>query len=192
MRRSEQVRARWDHYSFEENWVLIPDENTRTRTGRVIPLNPIVKAMLVKRRKEQLASARMKGTPFVFPSRWRADKPISESGIGRFWRDALESAGLKGFGYEPHDLRATGEHETAKDARFTDTQREKFAGASMSVQKRIYLQGYMADDLRGLETAIVLDGLESLVMNRLKELPQAVKPGKTRAMTKQKKAVDNV
>jgi integrase len=164
LRRSEQVRAEWSHYNFDEDWVIIPDDNTRTRTGRVVTLNPLVKALLLRRKEKQRQAGII--SPYVFPKRFKHDDHMTETALGRYWGETLEKAGLTSFGYEPHDLRATGEHEASKDTRFTDTQREKFAGASMQTQKRIYLQGYMAEDVRGLEAVVDFEGIEELIQSR--------------------------
>jgi hypothetical protein len=195
MRRGEQVRAEWAHYNFEENWVLIPDENTRTRTGRVVPLNPYVKTMLLKRLEEQRAAGTI--SKYIFPSPHNPKRHMTESGIGRFWRTTLKNANLLEFGYEPHDLRATGEHETSKDTRYTDTQREKFAGASMLTQKRIYLQGYMADDLRGLEESVQIEGISELIDTMLqnashKSTTQEASTGETRGAAESDDGGDDV
>ncbi len=190
MRRAEQVRAKWSDYNFKENWVLIPDENVKTTTGRVIPLNHYVKDLLLRHKKSQIDQGIK--TEFIFPGRWNPKKHITESGIGRFWSECLKASGLEKYGYEPHDLRATGEHEASKDTRFTDTQREKMAGASMQTQKRIYLQGFIADDLRGLEEVVQIEGLDELINTKLLEAPLDNRPGKTRENGKGKSDVDNV
>jgi len=167
MRRNEQAQARWEHYNFKEDWVIIPDENTRTRTGRVISLNPYVKELLLKRREE----FKRKGikTPWVFPKRGAPHEHSSDDAIGKRWAALMKRIGLDKYGYEPHDLRATGEHEASKDPRFTDTQREKFAGASMTTQKRIYLQGYMADDVRGLESVVSYAWINEVMKQKLRD-----------------------
>ena len=92
----------------------------------------------------------------------------------------IARAGLEEFEYEPHDLRATGEHFTNKEKDFTETQMEKFAGASIRTQRRIYLQGYMADDLRGLEEAVRIPGVEKIVTEKLQKLASDEGPGKSR------------
>jgi len=54
----------------------------------------------------------------------------------------------------PHDLRATYEKFAHVNPNFTDTQREKMVGASAEVQRRVYLNSFTADDLRGLEQVV--------------------------------------
>jgi hypothetical protein len=78
----------------------------------------------------------------------------------------IRNAGLVDAGLEPHDLRATYEHYANKRTDFTDTQREKMAGASIQTQRRIYLHGFQAEDLRGLENVVQFDGLESIMSEK--------------------------
>jgi hypothetical protein len=72
-----------------------------------------------------------------------------------------------------HDLRATHQYYTHKRIDFTDTQREKFSGSSIDVQKRHYVS-FEADDLRGLETVVQFAGLDGL----LSKVLDGEKPGK--------------
>jgi len=161
VRRGEQMLGRWEFINFQENWIMIPDENTRTRKGRAIPINSIVKRLLL----EHLAAQQAKGilSPWVFPRRGQPDKPMTKDGLNKAWQTMIRHAELTDCGYEPHDLRATYEHHASKSTAHTDTQREKMAGASMDVQKRVYLHGYVADDLRGLEEVVRIDGIEKII-----------------------------
>jgi hypothetical protein len=41
------------------------------------------------------------------------------------------------------------------------------AGASMDVQKRIYLNGYTADDLRGLEEVVSIESVNQVMKDKI-------------------------
>lgn len=181
MRRSEQMKLAWKHVNLKERWILIADETTRTRSGRVIPMNSFVHALLTHRMIEQ----RNEGldTPWVFPKAGRPDEHATEEAPSKAWHKMLKNAGLGASGIEPHDLRATFEHYANKRSDFTDTQREKMAGASIQTQRKIYLQGFQADDLRGLEEVVIVEGLERIIQSKLLNSPDDGM-GKTRGGSK--------
>jgi integrase len=146
MRNSEIVRLKWRDVDLFESKITIRPDTTRTRNGREIPINSHVLELL----KEEIECAR---SNYVFPKRGKLSEHMIETGLMKAWTTALKRAGFpKGY-LRPHDLRATYETYANKSTAFTDTQKEKFAGASMAVQRRFYVN-MKADDLRGLEQVV--------------------------------------
>lgn len=165
VRRTEQIMARWENIDLENMTFVITDNTTRTRQGRVIPLNRFVASLLFQHKQEQ--KARGLDTPWVFPKAGKPDEHATQDMPTKAWNTMLKRAGLVDADIEPHDLRATFEHYASKRVDYTDTQREKMAGASMQTQRRIYLRGFQADDLKGLEDSVIFEGLEQTLNEKV-------------------------
>lgn len=177
VRRSEQIRAKWENVDFDQMAFIIPDDTTRTRKGRVIPMNRFVASLLAQHKANQVEHGIV--TPWVFPKSGKPSQHATEDMPNKAWSTMIRNAGLEDTDIEPHDLRATFEHYANKRADFTDTQREKMAGASIQTQRRIYLHGFQAEDLRGLEEVVRFEGLDQTVEAKLVSKP-GEKPGKER------------
>ncbi|GEM_PF-2520734 len=162
MRNSEIRLLEWTDIDFEKDAIIIRPSSNRRRKGRVIPLNGLVKKLLLEVKKDSRSK-------FVFPQivhgKINNSKPMSVGGIRKAFQTACANAGIDQK-ITPHDLRATGEKFMHKDKRFTDTQREKFAGANIEVQKRIYVD-MDADDLRGMENVVKITAVDKLLKKRL-------------------------
>jgi integrase len=167
LRNMEILKLRWDEISFENVSLRVNPMNNRVRRGRVVPINNFVLDILKQLHKETLSS----GNPgeYVFPSRKGSRKPYRDPSTGFYkqFRKALQEIGVERH-ITPHDLRATYEKYAHKNKDFTDTQREKMAGASIDVQKTIYVT-MDADDLRGLENSVQVDGLDEILKNKTEE-----------------------
>ena len=147
--------------NLQEGYILIDEETSRTRRGREIPLNGFVRELLLLRLKLQQVTS--KTCIWVYPKRGKPKEHMVMTGPMKAWHTMLKNAGLADLDIRPHDLRATFEHFMHLNAAFTDTQREKMAGASIDVQKRIYLTGFQARHLRGLEEVVAFEGLEDVM-----------------------------
>jgi len=167
VRWSESIRLKQKSVFLDENFLVIERGTSRTRRGREIPLNAFVAALLRER-----MTGTAKGSPWVFPKRGAPKEHMSMTGINNPWRVMKRKAGLPDL--RPHDLRATFEYYANKRADFTDTQREKFAGASIEVQRRHYVS-FKADDVRGLEESVQFAGLDRVLAAKLEA-------GKTRVI----------
>lgn len=163
MRRKEIMTLRWDGVHFGEHYVYLRKSEVKTRRARAVPLNAFVETLLLERLKDQ--RARGIATPYVFPNAKRPNKHASISGLKTAWHTVRRRCGWPEGHITPHDLRATFEAYAHKAKDFTDTQREKFAGASIEVQKRTYVN-FGADDVRGLEAVVQVDGLDAILKNK--------------------------
>lgn len=165
IRWSEQLRMRWENVNLENGFLFIEKSTSRTRKEREIPINPFVLELL-KRRKEEQETAAVE-TPFLFPKRGNPEAHMTMTGPVNPWHTMLERAELAGLDLRPHDLRATYEHFLHLDAKFTDTQREKMVGAKIDIQRRVYVTGFRAQHLSGLEDVVQFEGLEKVLANKL-------------------------
>lgn len=159
LRRSEIMTLEWSDINFESQYLVIQKGKTKIRKGRVVTINPTALEML-KAKKAQSKS------PWVFPKR---NKPMMHADLGGLktaWKTVKRNAGLKHEDITWHDFRSTYETYAHKADGFTDTQREKFAGAAIDVQKRIYVQ-FEADDVRGLESVVNVDGLVEILGSKI-------------------------
>lgn len=155
MRKSEITQAGWDQVNFKEDWILTKKKKSRTKPPRIVPLHPVVRELLEKRKS-------MSKSPFVFPHRDDNNKPMDRGGFRKAWARALEKAGLKDSDIQMHDLRRTWETEAQQRGDFTDIQREKFAGHSAKVAKERYTK-FTADHIRPLVQVVEIEGLKGLI-----------------------------
>lgn len=160
MRRKEIMTLRWSDIVFEGDYLVLRKSEVKIRVGRSIPLNAFVKQLLV----ERLRSAG--NSPFVFPNRKTPKKHADLGGLKTAWNTAMRRCGFEPGYITPHDLRATFEAFAHKATEFTDTQREKFAGASVDVQKKHYVH-FDAHDVRGLEAVVQVDGLANILSTKV-------------------------
>jgi integrase len=156
MRNMEICKLRWSEVNFDEKSIFVNPMNNRTRKMRAIPINPYV-FKLLKDRKQSSQS------DWVFPSAIsNGKKPYMDpaGGIRKPWLSLLKSANLSKH-LTPHDLRATFETYMHTNPEFTDTQREKMAGAKIDVQKDTYVK-MQVEQLRGLENSVNITGLNAI------------------------------
>lgn len=170
MRTSEILRMKRSSVHLEEGYLEIMPETTKTRRYRAIPINGFVLKLLKIREAEQ--KAQQIETPFVFPNRRDHQRHADETGLKTAWQTVRRKNGWPDHFITPHDLRATYEAYLHKTPNLTDTQREKAAGSSIEVQKRIYLN-YQAEDLKGVEEAVNIEGLDELMKSKIDALEKA-------------------
>jgi integrase len=163
MRRKEIMTLKWSDIHLPENYLVIRKSEVKTRKGRPLPINDFVATLLIAR----MADQKSKGvkTEFVFPNAKTPKRHADVSGLKTAWGTVMHKCGFPPGHITPHDLRATFEAYAHKANEFTDTQREKFAGASIDVQKKTYVR-FNADDIRGLEAVVQVDGLEAILRNK--------------------------
>ena len=154
MRNMEICKLKWSDIDWEKRGLYINPENNRTRKARAIPLNSYAINLLKITHDKKI-------NDYVFPSRSKSGKKghIDPSGGIRFaWKNALKEAGIS-RNITPHDMRATFETHMHMRPDFTDTQREKMAGAKIDVQKDVYVK-MSIDQLRGLEDSVKIEGMD--------------------------------
>lgn len=162
MRNSEIIAMSWDRINFDENYLFLRSKDVKTNKARAMLMNPVVKALLFETKLDQEREGLK--TPYVFPKRGEPKKHTVKTGLRKRWEHTIEKCGWEVGFVTPHDLRATYEHYSNKRADFTDAQREKFAGASISVQKNIYVD-FKPDDLKGLESVVQVSGIEEIILS---------------------------
>lgn len=153
MRGSEITNLTWDRIDFESNALFLGKADTKTKRARSIPLNPTVKQMLEV--KLSLSESR-----FVFPNQRDLKRPMAKGSYRTPLVKALKRAKITRE-ISLHDLRATYEHYAHLNPNFSDTQLEKFLGASIDVQKSIYVK-MGADQLRPLASAVNIPELQKV------------------------------
>jgi integrase len=171
MRNMEICALRWDEMDFEKKSLWVNPKNNRRRKSRTIPINP-----WILRNLKRLGAGTT--SEYIFPSARRTAKcpHMHPAGsIRKPWLKLLSAAGIDRH-LTPHDMRATFEKFMHINPDFTDTQREKMAGAKIDVQKDIYVT-MNADDLRGLERSVKIKGLDKVLKN--KSVPQKSQIGQT-------------
>lgn len=162
MRSSEITKLSWDRVDLDLAIVRLRKEDTKTKKARDIPINSFVLSLLRSR------SETRQGV-YVFPNRKlskRATNHMDPTGFKYEWTKALAAAEIS-RPITPHDLRATFELYTNTNPNFTDTQRERMAGAKIDVQKRIYLGAMTADHIRGLEESVQIEGMQALLDSKI-------------------------
>lgn len=164
MRRKEIMTLQWSDIFFVEKYLVLRKSEVKIRKGRAIPLNAFVYKLLMARKNEQ--ENKKMATDFVFPNRKNRKRHGDLSGLKTAWRTIMRKCGWETGYITPHDLRATFEAYAHKDNSFTDTQREKFAGASIEVQKKTYVN-FDADDIRGLEKVVKVEGLKKILSQKM-------------------------
>jgi len=158
MRNMEICQLRWDEIDFKNRALRVNPFSNRKRKSRVIPINSAVIDML---RVKQINT----DSPYVFPNEVDKSRPMHKSSIRKPWKALLANSEVD-TALTPHDLRATFETHMHRNKNFTDTQREKMAGAAIDVQKNIYIT-MDADALRGLENSVDIKGISKLLKMKL-------------------------
>lgn len=158
MRNMEICQLRWDEIDFKNRALRVNPFSNRKRKSRVIPINASVMDMLKVRQVKA-------ESPFVFPNETDKSRPMHKSSIRKPWKALLAKSGVD-TALTPHDLRATFETHMHRNKNFTDTQREKMAGAAIDVQKNIYIT-MDADSLRGLENSVEIKGINKILKDKL-------------------------
>ncbi len=172
MRNMEICKLKWSDIDFEKKAIFINPENNRRRKSRAIPVNRYVYNLL-QQRKQVAKSA------WVFPSAIaNGIKPYMDpsGGIRKAWARAIEKAEIKRH-ITPHDLRATFETFMHTNTGFTDTQREKMAGAQIDVQKDHYVS-MQAEQLRGLEESVKIEGMDQIIAEKTGQISGGKRGGK--------------
>lgn len=99
MRRGEIANLKEEHVMFGTRTIYIPDGKTGSRTISMTPqLADLVKTYLRRRSHSHLAKS-----PYLFPSKTRADKPTDAQYISQIFRRAKKRIGLPNI--TPHTLR---------------------------------------------------------------------------------------
>jgi integrase len=159
MRNSEILKLEWENVGFERQALRVHPMSNKSRAPRAIPMNPWV---------EKLLRETPRINEYVFPSRTPNGKKGHRDTTGAFrdqWHSALKAAGISRH-LTPHDMRATFEYWMHKNTAFTDTQREKMAGANIDVQKNIYVT-MDVEALRGLEHSVKIQGLDEVLNTKI-------------------------
>jgi integrase len=151
----------------------------KTRKGRPLPINDFVHMLLLRRKSQQKIVGTV--TNFVFPNAKSPKRHADLSGLKTAFYNIMDKCGFKRGYITPHDLRATFEAYAHKAPEFTDTQREKFAGAAIDVQKRTYVH-FDAEDVRGLEAVVQVKGLDKILKTKIENIT-----GKQRGVSKNEK-----
>lgn len=164
MRIGEIVSLSWDRINLIEKYLILFDDHVKTDDGREIPINEFVLKLLIKERarQEELGIK----TRFVFYNRHDLKRHTHSTTFGCKWRKLIEDCGFEKGSITPHDLRATWEKYSNKSTHHTDTQREKMAGASIDVQRKIYVS-MTHEDLRGLENVVRVEGLDRILDSKI-------------------------
>ena len=97
MRQAEILGLRWEWIDIEGGVITLPQTNTKTRVMRRIPVNSIVRTVLLERK---LVSG---GSDYVFPSSKGIDHHLNW--VKHSFRTACKNAGIEGLRF--HDLRHT-------------------------------------------------------------------------------------
>lgn len=160
MRGKEAETIEIANIDLKRKYVKLAEEHDKNKRGREVPLNDFALELI----RQQIERLRIKGikSPWLFPNKRDPKRHISRSGLRKQWFKVKRLAEGELDNLQWHDFRATGEKHAHKNVLFTDAQKEKFSGSSVEVQKRIYLD-MGADDVRGLENAVQVDGLNELL-----------------------------
>ncbi|MGO3743273.1 tyrosine-type recombinase/integrase [Kerstersia sp.] len=105
VRKSELIHATWDEVDFERATWTIPKQRMKGRNPHVVYLSSQALDILVT------LHACAAGSKFVFPSRYDAQRCMSNATLNRITQLVVAAAKSKGLPLEPftvHDLRRTG------------------------------------------------------------------------------------
>ncbi len=115
-----------------------------------------------------MLSVRGVDSQWVFFNTLDPKRHTHKTTFGAPWRRLVEKCEWEAGYCTPNDLRATYEKYSNMSKEHTDTQREKMSGASMDVQRRIYVS-MTADDLKGLERVVQVPGLDKVLTGKIRE-----------------------
>ena len=105
VRKSELIQATWDEVDFESKTWTIPKQRMKGRNPHLVYLSRRALDIFVTLR------ACAAGSRFVFPSRYDAERFMSNATLNRVTQLIAEAAKTKGLPLQPftvHDLRRTG------------------------------------------------------------------------------------
>ncbi len=105
VRKSELIRATWDEVDFENATWMIPKQRMKGRNPHVVYLSRQALDIFVA------LHTCAAGSKFVLPSRYDADRCMSNATLNRVTQIVAERAKVAGLPLEPftvHDLRRTG------------------------------------------------------------------------------------
>jgi len=105
VRKSELIQATWDEVSFERATWTIPKQRMKGRNPHVVYLSSQALDIFVT------LHACAAGSRFVFPSRYDAERCMSNATLNRVTQLVVQAAKTKGLPLHPftvHDLRRTG------------------------------------------------------------------------------------
>ena len=105
VRKSELIQATWDEVDFERKTWTIPKQRMKGRNPHVVYLSRQTLDIFVT------LHACAAGSKFVFPSRYDAERCMSNATLNRITMLVAEGAKAKGLPLQPftvHDLRRTG------------------------------------------------------------------------------------
>jgi integrase len=159
MRNSEILKLKWENVNLETGALRVHKSTNKSKKPRVLPINAWVLALL---------KAQPRKNEYVFPTRTPGGKKGHRDTTAAFrkpWAKALKDAGIVRH-LTPQDMRATFEYWMHKNTAFTDTQREKMAGANIDVQKNIYVTMDVGA-LRGLENSVQIEGLDQIMHEKI-------------------------
>ena len=159
MRNMEILRLKVSACDMDRREIWIDGKTNRTRTDRSIPMNDFVYQLL----RIRLASLK---SEYVFPNqRNKSGKTPYTQSMNKVFKAHLTKNGINPA-ITPHNLRAFFETHMHLNTKFTDTQREKMAGAKADVQKKHYVR-MQAQALKGLESAVQIPGLEKVFEGKI-------------------------
>ena len=158
LRNMEILGLAWADIDFVKNTIFVRGENNRTRKDRSVPMNDFVRSLL-------LAKKALSISKWVFPRQKDNKRHMYKSAMQMVFKRMLVRAKVN-LDLTPHDLRAFFETHMSQNKDFTDTQREKMAGADIDVQKKIYIK-MQAEGLRGLENSVKIEGLSDLLSSKI-------------------------
>lgn len=166
MRRSEIMTLEWPQISFERKALFLPDSKTKTKRDRWVTIPDFVLNILSER-LSQVGKSK-----WVFPHLTKKNTHADKDGLKSAWRTCLKKAFSVDAGEAIpnitwHDLRATCEAYAHRRTDVSATQLEKFFGASVDVQRKIYVQGD-AEYVRGVEDSVLIQAVseKSLVSGK--------------------------
>ncbi|MBD8643494.1 tyrosine-type recombinase/integrase [Stenotrophomonas sp. CFBP 13724] len=105
VRKSELIHATWDEVNFENATWTIPKERMKGRNPHVVYLSRQALDIFIK------LHACAAGSRYVFPSRYDAERCVSNATLNRVTQLLVQAAKVKGLPLHPftvHDLRRTG------------------------------------------------------------------------------------
>jgi integrase len=172
MRRTEIMFLKWESVDFASRAVYLSAEDTKTKKERVIPISSTVLEILKSKRQTSMGL-------YVFPHRDKKKSHMDRGALKGSWKraklkamaelvDQAETPDERKKIIErmkratPHDMRRTWKSRAHLRTDLTDTQKEKFAGSSIKVQKQDYVI-MEADQLRSLADVVKVSGLKSVL-----------------------------
>lgn len=168
MRCTEIRTLEWRDVHLDQRYFDLLPEKVKTKRGRHVPFNEFIYRLLLKIKSEMEKQGIKSRFVFHQIKGHAINRPVARSAPHEWWKDLRATAPvLEELTY--HDLRATFETHMNKRTDFTDMQKEKYAGADLKIQSQRYVT-MRADDLRGIESSVKIEGLDELFTKRLASL----------------------